>query len=199
MSTHIIDHIVGLLIPRTDENAERQYVIVHEGGDNNLINCDTNRRARSWYVQAKGNEWQILQEACKWAGDCCGGMVKIGGRHTEPESFIRRYRKAMENALTMQEAMEAGITITGRVKLRAEKREGWKFNQLAQNEITLESRTEFSSMIHEAAQPFDLRNAVELALWEKATHGFHPRECLDVICFHLQEGLLKVTHPKVIA
>ncbi len=117
MSTHIIDTVVGIKLPLRHKDAQEQFVIVHEGGDNNLIDSETNRRSRSWYMGAYGREYEILKEACRWADGCCGGCVRFTGtRHTEPETFIRRYRNAMKNALTMQQAGEAGISIEGRIK-----------------------------------------------------------------------------------
>ena len=105
MSTRIVDRIEAIRFPKetTGHYADR-FLVAELGGDNNVRCARTGKRARSWSATAIGQEWEVIGEACRFAASCSGGMTKLRGRATKPESYIRAYRKALANAATMAEA-----------------------------------------------------------------------------------------------
>jgi hypothetical protein len=116
MSIRIVDRILAVKLPKErTAHYEDCFIVAELGGDNNVINCRTNRRARSWYATAVGPEWSVIGEACNRAAGCSGGMLKLHGRHTEPETYIRAYRKALrEAAVGLREAAGVhGLRIQG--------------------------------------------------------------------------------------
>jgi hypothetical protein len=121
MSTHYVDQIVAVAVPALSANGPF-FIVVHQGGDNNLIDTQTNRRSKSWYPAAIGREWEVLSSACEQAAACCGGCLVLAsiGRRTTPEAFIRAYRKALANALTLEQAQRGGLTVQGRVRVLPE-------------------------------------------------------------------------------
>lgn len=116
MSTRIVDRILAVKLPK-EQTADYEdcFIVAELGGDTNVIVCRTNRRARSWQATAIGHEWLVLSEACQRAAGCCGGMLKLHGRHTEPEAYVRAYRKAMREAVVgLREAAKVhGLRIQG--------------------------------------------------------------------------------------
>lgn len=171
MSTHIIDHVIGIRLPIAEHDPEEPvFVIVHQGGDNNVISRETNRRAKEWYVASCGAEWQVLQEACDLARDCCGGCVKLHGRLTEPDTMIRKYRRAMKEAITVEHARRAGIHLVGKIKIARPKgnEDNWKPEQAAKYQIPLTDHVSYGTVFYES-QEFDLANPELLALWFTAS------------------------------
>lgn len=116
MSTHITDEIVAVQV---GEEYGRPFLIVAElGGDNNVRERDTGRRARDWCATAVGVDWGIIGEAAHIAASCAGGMLRLAKRsNTTPEAYIRAYRRALARALTVEEARAAGMTIKLRLRL----------------------------------------------------------------------------------
>ena len=106
MSTRIVDQIEAIRFPKeiTGHYADR-FLVAELGGDNNVRCARTNKRARSWYATAIGMEWEVIGKACEIAASCSGGMTKLRGCATKPESYIRAYRKALANAKTLEEAL----------------------------------------------------------------------------------------------
>ena len=197
MSTHIIDQVIAIKLPLRHPEGEQHFVIVHEGGDNNLIDCITHHRCRSWYVTAFGREYEILREACKWAESCCGGCTRFSGyRHTEPETFIRRYRNSMKDAMDLKQASEAGIHIAGRIKFDTNEpqKEGlWKIDQVKKYGVAFESKPDSvaGQMVHKCDKKFNLLNPEEFNQWFDATNNFHARERLEVTCYDYRPWVLK--------
>ena len=77
--------------------AEDRFIIVIEGGDNNLYDARC-RRSRSWNACMVGTRNAVLRQAVYMAGACEGGSLQPHGRHCTPESYIRRIRRLLDHA-----------------------------------------------------------------------------------------------------
>jgi len=116
MSTHIVDAVVAVRV--TEEHGRPVYLVAELGGDNNVTDCSTGRRARNWCASAIGEEWEVVGCAARSSASCAGGMLRLAGRsETTPEAFIRAYRKALSLAFTMEQATHLGLGITLRIRL----------------------------------------------------------------------------------
>ncbi len=68
-------------------------------GSSNCWTWDNKKRSREWHAIAIGSESAVMRSIVERASDCCGrGMVLYGQRRTEPEAYIRRWRKALARA-----------------------------------------------------------------------------------------------------
>ena len=155
MSTHIVDRIEAIRFPKeTTGHYADLFLVAELGGDNNVRCARTNRRARTWSATAIGEDWAVIGEACRFAASCSGGMTKLHGRVTKPESYIRAYRKALTNAATMEEARRVkGLGLTARIRFTEEERKGWHYKELQKKGRTRARQpstarpTRFSSLI----------------------------------------------------
>ena len=100
MSTHIIDQMAAVQIcEKLNDYHDVPYIVAFEGGDNNVIECLTNRRARSWYPVACGNHNRCIQRIIHCSADIEGGCTRLyGDRSAKPETMIRRMRNVMASA-----------------------------------------------------------------------------------------------------
>jgi hypothetical protein len=80
-----------------DTGGVDRFVVAIEGGDNNLRDAVTGKRARSWEVCMLGSAEQVLKQAVYFAGACEGGSLKPGSRDCSPEAYIRRIRRLIED------------------------------------------------------------------------------------------------------
>ncbi len=80
-----------------DTGGVDRFVVAIEGGDNNLRDTVTGKRARSWEVCMLGSAEQVLKQAVYFAGACEGGSLKPGSRDCSPEAYIRRIRRLIED------------------------------------------------------------------------------------------------------
>ncbi|WP_128003009.1 MULTISPECIES: hypothetical protein [Piscinibacter] len=84
-------------LPATPERGSiPRFVVAIEGGDNNLRDAVTGKRARDWDVCMLGSAAQVLKRAVYFAGACEGGSLKPGSRDSSPEAYIRRIRRLIE-------------------------------------------------------------------------------------------------------
>jgi hypothetical protein len=171
MSTHIVDRIEAVRFPKEATGYyEDVYLVLELGGDNN-VRDSRNRRARSWGATCIGSEWEVIGKCCRFAAGCSGGMTKLRGRKTTPESYIRAYRKALANAADgLTGAAERHLHVTGRIRFdRSDKnaahllREAELAGKIARDETRY---GETRAVIH-----FDLANPADLALWYTCQHG----------------------------
>lgn len=171
MSTHIVDRIEAIRFPKeTTGHYADLFLVAELGGDNNVRCARTNRRARTWSATAIGEDWAVIGEACRFAASCSGGMTKLRGRVTKPESYIRAYRKALANAATMEEARRVkGLGLTARIRFTEEERKGWHYKELQKKGRTPRETTEYGTAY--AVFEFDLSKPEELALWLEYCHG----------------------------
>lgn len=78
-----------------------RFIVAIEGGSNNLTErarSGRERCARDWYVGMIGTAQQVLTQTVRMAGDCEGMSLRIQGRATTPETYIRRTRRLLEGA-----------------------------------------------------------------------------------------------------
>lgn len=118
MSYRISYSLLAVRLP-IEEYGEPLYVMCELAGDNNCYESPYlrfgrthARRSRHWSVVGIGREYQLLSKACWYGQDCPGGMMRLasdGRNYTEPEAYIRAWRRAMENAIDLNEAAHAGI------------------------------------------------------------------------------------------
>lgn len=79
-----------------------RFVVAIEGGDNNVFQPRTGKRARSWEASMIGTADQVLRQAVYFAGGCEGGGLQPGGRWCKPEAYIRRIRRLIEAGDALQ-------------------------------------------------------------------------------------------------
>lgn len=171
MSTHIVDRIEAIRFPKEAiDHYEDIFLVVELGGDNN-VRDNRGRRARSWGATCIGPEWQIIGECCRFAAGCSGGMTRLHGRQTTPESYIRAYRKALANATGLQGALVTrGLHVAGRIRFDREDsraiyhlKEAEKAGKVARYDNCCgEGRDTID---------FNLANPADLALWFRCHHG----------------------------
>jgi hypothetical protein len=80
-----------------------RFIVAIEGGSNNLTERSRSGRERSvrdWYVGMIGTAQQVLTQTVRMAGDCEGMSLRIQGRATTPEAYIRRTRRLLDTART---------------------------------------------------------------------------------------------------
>ncbi len=99
-------------LARTGGHYEEVFFLVEEGGSNNCWEVGNRRRSRGWYCLAAGGRWECLAEATHCAAYSCGGsLVLYGRRNTEPEAYIRAWRKAIAKVVPFDEAGLMGFSL----------------------------------------------------------------------------------------
>jgi len=91
--------------PEASPLAEDQYYLFVESGSSNCYEVDTGRRSRSWEFVAAGEKWQVIAEVCRNAAYCEGGLLKVRGRWTKPENYIKLWRKTLAEARPVSELL----------------------------------------------------------------------------------------------
>jgi hypothetical protein len=153
--------------------------VLELGGDNNL-RTQGGKRCRSWSATAIGMEWEVIGKACRYAGDCAGGMLKLKGRETKPESYIRACRKALATALTLTESREQRrLTVTARIRVKqiaprapmtADEEAGWYYaGKLRAKGRTPRTVKEYGETYD--VFEFDLAQPADVKLWLDHCHG----------------------------
>ncbi|MGX9517250.1 hypothetical protein ACWX0P_00115 [Vibrio mediterranei] len=68
-------------------------------GCNNLFDTVTQKTVRSWQFCGVGTEYDlVLRFGCRWAASVEGGNIKLRGRWTKAENWIRALRQQLNNA-----------------------------------------------------------------------------------------------------
>jgi hypothetical protein len=156
MSTHIVDRIVAIKFPKdTTGHYADQFLVAELGGDNNVTD-NRGRRARTWSATAIGQEWEIIGQACQFAAGCSGGMVKLRGRVTKPESYIRAYRKAIAEAKSLT---ESELRIVARIQFIG------STDNYAYKELAKFKTPRIEKLWGDNATIFDFALPSELATW----------------------------------
>ena len=172
MSVHIVDRIEAIRFPKEVMNHyEDIYLVVELGGDNNVRDM-RGRRARSWGATCIGSEWQVIGDCCRFAAGCSGGMTKLRGRVTKPESYIRAYRKAIATAANgIQEAgLRRGLHLIGRICFdRNDKSALYLLCEAHKAGKTPRNETRYGGP--RAVIDFHLSDSADLALWYRCHHG----------------------------
>ncbi|MTJ93593.1 MAG: hypothetical protein F8N36_12115 [Desulfovibrio sp.] len=129
MSHRIVDDNVAVRFSKDELRAQfdyyafyHDYVILFElGGDNNLFgrHPQTGRevRCRSWSTLAVGADWEVMREAVRFAVCCEGGGMRFNGSSsTMPETYIRRCRDVVANAVPFEHAGLLGLSLTAKIQ-----------------------------------------------------------------------------------
>jgi hypothetical protein len=177
MSTHIVDMIVAVALPQVEPMYETNYLVVQLGGDNNLTDSITGHRVKNWYPSAIGMEWEVIGRAADLSSDCSGGMMRfVGQTRTTPEAFIRGYRTALKNALTLQEARaDMRLYFDGTIRRNKpvtdedHKRIKYWQENLAKYGKTPEEETHFGTTYLVAK--FDLYDLTSLSQWQNCRNN----------------------------
>lgn len=107
MSSEIIYHQMVTRLPaQPSANEQDLYFYMAQAGSSNCFEIDyrspgkCGRRSRAWNLIAMGTRAQVLSTAIMLAGDCEGGMLKIGSAsaYAAPEKLIRKVRKLLDEA-----------------------------------------------------------------------------------------------------
>ncbi|HEV7928114.1 MAG TPA: hypothetical protein VGR14_22370, partial [Verrucomicrobiae bacterium] len=99
MSTHIIDKIAAVKVPKERSGyIEDYYFLATLSGDNNVICSQTRRRARSWHGWTVGAHWRCLSRMCEISSGFCGGCIRMANGRATPESFIKKCRETLDTA-----------------------------------------------------------------------------------------------------
>lgn len=85
------------------EWGEIDYLAVILFGESNVRDIATNAISKDWRLYSHGWEYSIIQTVCRWAGDTEGGMLKLSGRWTKPENYLRLWRQAIRKAGTWED------------------------------------------------------------------------------------------------
>lgn len=169
MSTRIIDELKAIKIPQEihgETYRQDIYILCELGGDNNLINTRTNRRARHWTAVAIGETWRVIGEICEYAGSFEGGMTKFSTGRATPESYIRRCRKALADADTFG---SGELRLTFPIRFNAQEKENgakYQYEELIKAGATPQVETRYG----EKGEVFHF-SSTELKTWLKGIHG----------------------------
>ena len=161
MSSYICDEIRAIRFTPDDTGLARDhYLVVELGGDSN-VTCK-GKRARSWSALAVGEEWEVIHRVCRQAADCAGGMLKLRGKETKPENYIKAVRFAMADCMTLAEAREAGLCINARIRYTAAESKCYTFRALAKLRTPTATKLYGTDLF---LFPFCLDNKADLAMW----------------------------------
>ena len=103
-------------------------------------------------------------------------MLKLRGRVTKPEAYIRAYRKALSNAATVEDARRGkGLCVRQRIRFTEEEKKSWHFQELAKTR-TPRIETPFGET--QSVFEFDLNSLDDTKLWLEHCHraGWHNAE-----------------------
>lgn len=132
MSTHIVDEQVAIRFSGDSLRSHYDhwafhadyYFLLQLGGDNNTVQSHprtgSDVRSRKWRLIAAGVEYQVMQAVVHAAADCEGQTVRFANdSSTMAESYIRRGRKAIAEALTFEAAANCGFALDTVIKCPA--------------------------------------------------------------------------------
>ena len=111
MSTYIVDKAIAVKFPQANTSYLADvWMLLEEGGDNNCYNVATGRRAKHWACIAVGQSFNVLATVCERAAACPGGSMRLAkAQYTEPEAYIRWWRRAIAKPISMFDLQFMGI------------------------------------------------------------------------------------------
>ncbi|MGE4483014.1 hypothetical protein [Acidocella sp.] len=136
MSSRLIDDFAAVRFKAADLNAlfetdpfyADQFMFFELGGDNNLFECRSGGRqirVRSWSLLGVGMEWEIMQKIVTFASACEGGCLRFAGdRQTLAESYIRKARNTLSEAVEPAALYNAGLSCGFEIKVDANEARG---------------------------------------------------------------------------
>ncbi|MDG3444576.1 hypothetical protein [Nitrospirillum amazonense] len=123
MSYRIVFRQMAILFPFDDVartkrlTYDSQYLLLEEGGDNNLFDARTNKVARDWTVLAAGMHWQVIGTVTKLAAAAAGGSLRLRNRQTTPEGYIGAIRRHLADPIAPDEAKRQGVRVNGTITI----------------------------------------------------------------------------------
>lgn len=169
MSTHIIDEIQAIRIPKEKTGSQWSrdiYILCELGGDNNCFNSRTNRRARDWSAITIGEEWDVIKNICEHAGYFSGGMTRFARGRGTPEAYIRRCRKAIKEAHELGNGGELRPTFEIRFTAEEKTKYSYQHRELIEAGAVPEKIMQYGEEI----ELFRF-NPDHLEVWFKGIHG----------------------------
>jgi len=94
----------ALKMPKGTKIAEGFGKIAHELWEDEIFlfiksGCNNvHPRPKTWHLHATGWNYSIIQTVCERAGSTEGGCIKMNGKDTTPENYIKLYRKVIAEA-----------------------------------------------------------------------------------------------------
>jgi hypothetical protein len=121
---------------------ENLFFLLEEARSNNCYEHNNRRRSRSWSCLAAGADWECLAEVTRCAASCCGGSLVIEGRRrTEPETYIRVWRKVIAAAAPLEDAGRMGFSLEPFTRITLEEARGnrqYAFEALSKQMLVLQ-------------------------------------------------------------
>ncbi len=118
MSTHIQFQSCVIQLPFSNRYGRNVLLAIAEGGDNNLIENDSNRIVREWYPIALGDPLDVMTRIIKGSSDCEWGTIRFANqRSTKPENYIRHWRKLLDHPLAMDDALQQGYSFSNHIEV----------------------------------------------------------------------------------
>lgn len=78
------------------------YLLAGETGDNRTFDFN-DRLAKNWQLMGLGKRSTLIEEACRTAVACEGGMLRFANSNwTSPENYISAVRKALKEAVPIE-------------------------------------------------------------------------------------------------
>jgi hypothetical protein len=168
MSTRIIDDIRAVKIPQYLHGISYEqdiHILCELGGDNNVIDTATNRRARHWSAVAIGDTSDVIGKICAFAGSFEGGMRRFVRGKGTPEIYIKRCRQALANASLIG---QSDLHISLRIRFNEEEKEQDKYYYTALLEAGVRPKQEM--FYGRPEQVFDFR-LEQIPVWLKGVRG----------------------------
>jgi hypothetical protein len=169
MSYRIVYDIVAVKMPAS--HFDEPIILVAElGGDNNCYESHGNRRSRDWSARAVGSVHDVISYAAETSAACPGGSLQLHGRYTEPENYIRAYRRALSRAMTLDEASKRGLSIAPIIRLNMSSEDISEIGRRNYAREALQTAGKTHSIIKEYGRTielytFDPTDAADMQLW----------------------------------
>jgi hypothetical protein len=108
MSTTIEFNRYAIAVPSGPDPAAEWLVLgVAERGDNNRLE-ENGRIARHYDTVALTGRIDFMREVMRTAMHCEGGELRVHGQRTTPERYIKAWRKAVSQAVTIDSFLQYG-------------------------------------------------------------------------------------------
>ena len=131
MSTHIQFQSCVIQLPFQNRYGRNVYLAMAEGGDNNMIDDDTNQIARKWYPIALGDALDVMTRIIKGSRDCEWGCLRFANqRSTKAENYIRHWRTLLDSALSVEQAQLQGYSYSHSIEVTLCHSQLWKRSEL---------------------------------------------------------------------
>lgn len=158
------------------------FLCIALGGDNNCYEVDSDKRVRSWTLEAIGQQWRAMDPLCEFAGSCEGGSLKLHGRWTKPENYIKAWRKAFEQAIPLDRVFEYQIRVSPHIDFTTEEATNGRAKDFEALRAVYAPTDYKSYYAKESVHrfKFDIHKPNDCAIWLKHAHGGRAWKFADV-------------------